>query len=172
MKVEFILICTSNENQFKLKMAYQNYLSNENITYFNFANKIINNLPENLDSIEIKKDRKEENNIIISKEKNYLVFHELINNANKKVYDSCNYIVKIRNISNKDFFMKFNLKEQIQIIFELVKMLSRTSELSKLLNFYKESSNGKLRISKNITDKKIKLIYESPTGLYTYKKDI
>lgn len=175
-KVEFgggiYTICTSNENQFKLKMAYQNYLSNENIAYFNFAYKRINDLPENLDSIEIKKDRKEESNIIISKEKNYLVFQELINNANKKVYDSCNYIVKIRNISDKDFFMKFNLKEQIQIIFEVIKMFSRSSDLSKLLNFYKESSNGKLLISKNITDKKIKLIYESPTGLYTYKKDI
>lgn len=165
-------ICTSNENQFKLKMAYQNYISNDSLLYFNIAYKKINELPDDQDEIELVTDLRKKKKVVISKQENYKIFIELIYKTKNKVYDSCNYIVKLRDIDDKDTFMQFNLKEQITIIYELIKMLSRDAEASNLLNYYKSLSNGKLRLSKNITGKKMQLIYESPTGLYSYKKDI
>lgn len=165
-------ICTSNETQFKLKMAYQNYISNENLLYFNITYRKINELPDNQDEIELITDLREKQKIVISKQKNYEVFSELISKTKNKVYDSCNYIVKLRDIDDKEIFMQFNLKNQITIIYELIRMLSRDAEASCLSTYYKSLSNGKLRLSKNITGKNIQLIYESPTGLYSYKKDI
>jgi len=165
-------ICSIGENRFKLKIAYQNYISNDSLLYFNIAYKRINDLPDNKDEIELVTDLRKKQKVVISKQKNYDIFNELISKTKNKVYDSCTYIVKLRDIDDKDAFMQFNLKDQITIIYELIKMLSRDAESSLLSTFFKQTYKGLLRPSKNITGKKVQLIYESPTGLYSYKKDI
>ena len=105
----------------------------------------------------------------ISKDMNKKIFNTLIETANKPVYDSCNYIKRIRDLSN---FETFNIKSQIEILNNIILTLSRNSEKSKLDSYYKEVGNALLRVSKDVTKNNITLLYESPTGLFVTKRKI
>ena len=163
---------SSEKNQNAHKMAYQNYIDNDLLLYFNFAFKKIDQLSEDNTILqqEIITNKYEEHNFIITKEKNKMIFDSLINNSFNKVYDSCNYIVKLRNLKDDNSFNDFSLKKQIEVINQLIIYMSRNSDSSTLKNYFSNLSDGRLRPTKNITKKKIYLIHESPTGLYKYKK--
>lgn len=162
------LLYTSNENQNKLKMAYQNYMDNNDLFYLNHVNKKVNDFKD--DALEYKIKDKNDNLIVtISKQENEIIFNKIKDLLNNKIYDSCNYLKKLRDLDN---LSSFNIKDQINIINNLIVAMSRNSEKSKLMSYYKEAGNAKLLITKDITKNNIKIIYESPTGLFVKKKKI
>ena len=162
------LLYTSNENKNKLKMAYQNYMDNNDLFYLNHANKKVNDFKD--DALEYKIKDKNDNLIVtISKQENEIIFNKIKDLLNNKIYDSCNYLRKLRDLDN---FSSFNIKDQINIINNLIVAMSRNSEKSNLMSYYKEAGNAKLLITKDITKNNIKIIYESPTGLFVKKKKI
>lgn len=169
-------IWTNNENVNKLKQAYQNYVDNDLLIYYNICvhhlekNKDL--LSANQDIIEIETNRKGDK-IIISKEGNYKLFSSLIENVFNKIYNSCPYICALRNIEDKERYMQFSIVDQITINMEVIKVLSSTEYPSSLNKYYSEVlANSRLLVSKNITNKKIFLIHESPSGLYSRKEEI
>ena len=149
-------------------MAYQNYMDNNDLFYLNHANKKVNDFKD--DALEYKIKDKNDNLIVtISKQENEIIFNKIKDLLNNKIYDSCNYLKKLRDLDN---FSSFNIKDQINIINNLIVAMSRNSEKSKLMSYYKEAGNAKLLITKDITKNNIKIIYESPTGLFVKKKKI
>lgn len=163
------LLYTSDSTRNKLKMAYQNYIDNNILYYLDKANKLS---ADSLKDDTITYDYLNKNGEVIlqiSKDMNKKIFNTLIETANKPVYDSCNYIKRIRDLSN---FETFNIKSQIEILNNIILTLSRNSEKSKLDNYYKEVGNALLRVSKDVTKNNITLLYESPTGLFVTKRKI
>ena len=164
------LVYTSNSTKNKYKMAYQNYLNNEFLYYIDKANKYLPTIDDSLDkqSFIVNKFDKE---FVISKEKNILIFDELISTSNKKVYDTCNYIVKLRGL-DRSVFATLTLTEQLNTLNAIIMCLSKNAEMSK----FPEKMNGPitciLRPTMNILDEDISIIYESPTGLYSHEVKI
>ena len=164
------LIYTSNENQNKYKMAYQNYVDNDILYYLDRSNKNIDKLDVIDNAVEIIKNRREEK-FVVSKQINGDIFESLINITKKDVYDTCNYIVKARD-TDKEVFMSLTLKEQIETLNNLIKMFSRDCESVKFdSKFSNASKNQKLLLSNNINEP-LQIVYESPTGLYRHEVEI
>lgn len=166
------LLYTNNATVNKYKMAYQNYVDNDYLIYLKLANKHIDNiLDENASIQEISKNRKEEK-MVISKEKNIEIFDSLINTAKKRIYDSCNYVVKLREI-DRNVFAKLSIKDQINVINNIISTLSRTSEKSSFkISELNAPTNCLLRVTNNISGETITLIYESATGLFSHEVEI
>ena len=162
------LLYTSNEKCNKLKMAYQNYIDNNILYYLDKANKIIGNI-ENDASEYNYLNKNNEVILTISKKENQNIFNILKQISNKPIYDSCNYIKRIGNLSD---FENFNMKEQIEILNNILITLSRNSEKSNLKKYYPSVGNAILLITKNVTSNNITLIYESPTGLFVTKRKV
>lgn len=165
------LICTNNEATNKYKMAYQNYIDNDILSYLQKANKYIDKLDTKEKEVSITLNRKEET-FIVSKTINISIFSRLIEISKKEIYDSCNYIVKAR-ISDINIFENLSLKLQVETLNDLVKMFSRDSESVKFnISLSNMASALNLRISNNISSQEISIIYESPTGLYSHEVEI
>lgn len=165
------LIYTSNENCNKYKMAHQNYIDNDILSYLNFANKHLSELDVKEDIVEIVKNKKNDK-ILISKSINLDIFKTLVMISFNPVYDSCNYIVKARN-TQEDVFIELNLKDQIETLTNFVSMYSRDCEAVKFNPVLENmSKNMKLLLSNNVTGQDICIIYESPTGLFSHEVKI
>lgn len=158
------LIVTSEKTRNQLKIAYQNYMDNNDLFYLNYANKKVNDFKD--DALEYKIKDKNDNLIVtISKQENEIIFNKIKKIMNKKVYDSCSYIVRLRELNDFD---KFSIKEQISILNNLLIALTRKIDNCKLPNY----SISIFRPSINVTNDQITIIYESPTGLFVKKKKI
>ena len=165
------LINTNNETTNKYKMAYQNYIDNDILIYLNKANNHLNELNVSAKEILVTKNRKNEE-FLISKEINRNIMEKLINIAKKQIYDSCNYIVKAREISIK-VFEELTLKEQIETLKNCIQMFSRSCEsVSFDLRFNNIPQKLNMRPTNNISNAKISIIYESPTGLFSHEVKI
>lgn len=163
------LLYTKNENQLRLKMAYQNYLENNDLYYLSKATKLLDNLTEHDEYYEYR-NKEGELILTITKEENENIFKRINLLLKQKVYDSCNYLVRIRDLPN---FEEFNIKEQIEILNNLVSAMSRNADSNcKLKKYYSSAGNPILLVSKNITKNQVCLINESPTGLFTHQKKI
>ncbi len=165
------LIYTNSENKNKYKMAYQNYIDNKFLLYLHQANKHFNDISEHLNEqtfiINSKNDE-----FLISKEKNREFFTYLLNKTKNKVYNTCNYIVKARE-TNIEVFEKLNLKEQIDVLNQWIKMMSRDCEKVTLNKKFNNLIECKLILTKNINpNNTITIIYESPTGLFKHEVKI
>lgn len=166
------LIYSNSEDRFNLKLAYQNYIddkSNNYSYYLSKAYKHLDLIDQNKDECDVILNRFEKKNLHITKEMNYQIFKKLVDNCKNVHYDSCNFLIKVRDIEDKQFFMAFDLRQQISIIFETIKLMSRSFKQSQLNNFYK-GITGDGRKTNTITNNKIYIIHESPTGLYSRKE--
>lgn len=166
------LIYSNSESKNKYKMAYQNYLDNDYLLYLQQASKVYEQIDTSLDYQEFVKNLKNDK-IIVSKEKNLEIFMQLLANANKKVYDTTTYIVKLRTIQ-KDNFISSDMKEQLDILKNMILCLSRNNENCKFKKdlLKDDISNFMMIITNNITKQNITLIYESPTGLFSHEVKI
>lgn len=162
------LLYTSNENQNKYKMSYQNYISNEYLLYLEKANKNLEILDDSLSQQEIIVNRKEEV-FEFSKSKHLVIFDYLIETSKKNIYDSCNYIVKLRDM-NRNVFIECSMKQQVDVLNNFIISLSRSSENSSFkVDRINAPNNCKMLLTNNITDSRITLIYESATGLFSHE---
>ncbi len=163
------LLYTNNEKQNKYKLVYQSYIDNSILEYLKLANKKIQNFEDSSNVYEcfVHKETK-----VISKNENEKIFDTIIKMYNQSVFDSCNYIVKAREME-KEKFMFLTLKNQIITLNNMIYILSRKSEKVKIgFDFKNESVNNKMLLSNNISNQKIEIIYESASGLYSHKETI
>lgn len=154
------MLYTSDNNCNKYKLAYQSYLDNDMLAYLQKANKYKEQLKEYSDDVFEEQTSRNGNIINISKEENMKIFDEIIKIYRHKTFDKCNFIEKERNKDREEFYSK-SLGYQIEELNNMIKLLSR-----------KGANNKFLRPTLDITNKKITLINESPTGLYSYKEEI
>ena len=165
------LIYTSNEITNKYKMAFQNYIDNQDLAYLQKTQNKYNEINIDLPSQEFVLNRKGEI-FVISKKRNLEIFDKLIQSAKKEVYNTCNYIVAMRDL-DRAIFESIDLKKQLNTLNTMINCLSRNNELCK---FEKEFTNMpktfKFLPTMNITDKSITIIYESPTGLFSHEVKI
>lgn len=165
------LLYTSGENKNKYKMAYQNYIDNDYLLYLDKANKKIEHIDITLDYQEFIVNKKEEK-FVVSKEQNIKIFDYIVKIAKKPVYDSCNYIVKLREI-NKEVFTNLDVKQQIDTINNMIKCLSRNNEYAKFVSKeLTELNKPNFRVTNNITNEHVVLLYESASGLFSHEVEI
>ena len=163
------LLYTNNEVQNKYKQVYQHYMDNDYLLYLDAANKKESSIDISLDEQEIVKNRKGDK-LLISKKINHEIFNSLLSDSKNSIYDTCNYINKFRE-TDITVFDSLNMKEQLDVINNVIMLLSRDNEKSKLDNkkFNNISSTPNMRPTNNITGTNISIIYESPTGLFSHE---
>lgn len=177
----YYLLLNNNEKCNKLKLIYQNYIDNDLLYYFTKAKKLIDiedneAHPEQLEQKII--TSRNGKPFVISKEKNLEIMKALYNNAFNKVYDSSRTILDLRNDVILDIFESQTLSKQLEIILDSMIFMSRNYNSSELYNTKKYKCFEKLiktstnLVSKNISNNKIYLIHDSPSGLYSYKEKI
>lgn len=166
------LLYTSNDRQNKYKMAYQNYIDNDYLYYLHWANKHLEDLLDNQEKQTFIYNSKNDQ-FEVSKAKNKEIFQYLLQKTKAKVYDTCNYIVKARE-TNIEIFEQLTLKEQIIMMNQWIKMMSRDCEKVKFdAKFTNLPKTRLLLVNKNLNPKdSITIIYESPTGLFKHEVKI
>lgn len=167
----YYLIYTKNEFVNKYKMAYQNYIDNDALVYLNKCLKKTDELDD--------KDKTEQEIIVnkdgdklkITKEENLKIFKLIKEQYSKPVYESTPYIAKSKEMP-EDAFNNLSIKKQIDTLFNMIKILSRSNEDAK---FDKSLNNGSskyfLKVN-TITDDKIYIVNESPSGLFKGKEEL
>jgi len=106
--------------------------------------------------------------IALTREENENLYKQIIEQLNKPFYENTTFVGTIQKslIEKEEMFKSLSVMIQAEVLYNLVKKLHRgvaTLDLS-LLDL--DKNMAKIRINKNITDKDIKLIITSPTGLY------
>ena len=105
---------------------------------------------------------------IISKKTNIELYEKVQNQLNKEIYngislDSPKTIVR----DGKEKFIALDVKSQVIVIFEILKLLSCGSEHSNLVLIDGPANCGSLLMSKNISkDEDLQIINQSITGVY------
>lgn len=167
----YYLIYTKNEFVNKYKMAYQNYIDNDALVYLNKCLKKTDELDD--------KDKTEQEIIVnkdgdklkITKEENLKIFKLIKEQYSKPIYESTPYIAKSKEMP-EDAFNNLSIKKQIDTLFNMIKILSRSNEDAK---FDKSLNNGSskyfLKVN-TITDDKIYIVNESPSGLFKGKEEL
>lgn len=167
----YYLIYTNNETQNKYKMAYQNYIDNDALVYLNKCLKKIDELDDK-DKIEqeiiVNKDG---DKLKITKEENLKIFKLIKEQYSKPIYESTPYIVKSKEMP-EDAFNDLSLKNQIDTLFNMIKVLSRSCEDVKFDDSLLNNCKKNFRVSIDITKYKLYIINESPSGLFKGKEEL
>ena len=159
-----VLINNSNKSCISEKTIHQIYLSNDDVYYLKSIKERIKQLDgvtENSCVLFSNKDG--ENQFVVSKEKNLSIFRELLRLANLKRYESVGMIRNNKNIPSEEDFSNKLLSDQLSVIFDMILLFGRNPTDSKLCS-------SLYRPTKNYDE--ITLIFDSVTGLVSYKKKI
>lgn len=152
-------------------MAYQNYIDNDALVYLNKCLKKIDELDDK-DKIEqeiiVNKDG---DKLKITKEENLKIFKLIKEQYSKPIYESTPYIVKSKEMP-EDAFSNLSLKNQIDTLFNMIKILSRSNEDAKFDESLKNSGTKYYRVSNNITNLDTYIVNESPSGLFKGKEEL
>lgn len=167
----YYLIYTNGDVTNKYKMAYQNYIDNDALVYLNKCLKKIDELDDK-DKIEqeiiVNKDG---DKLRITKEENLKIFKLIKSNYYKPIYELTTYIVKSKEMT-EDAFNNLSLKKQIDTLFNMIKILSRSNEDAKFDESLKNSGTKYYRVSTNITNLDTYIVNESPSGLFKGKEEL
>ena len=156
------LIVNSNADLVKLKPITPIFLDKDYMRYLNGALKYQKDYKDYQgDSFRIVLNRSGDDIFEISKEKNIEILNQLISIANKPKYNYCPMIAALRDCA--EALDGKTLYEQIDFISSTILLFTRKSDLAK----------KNLRKSKTILfNDKIYAIYDSITGLVSYKKEL
>ena len=99
----------------------------------------------------------------ITKEENLKIFKLIKEQYSKSIYNSITYIVKSRDIL-EDSFNNLSIKKQIDTLFNMIKILSRSNEDAKFDESLKNGGIKYYRISMNIDNNQIYIVNET-TGI-------
>ena len=165
------MIYTANEDRNKYKMAYQNYLDNNYLVYLNKCLKKIDELDdEELTSQELTIN-KDGDKFLIDKNHNLEIFKVIKEKYNNTIYDSIPYIVKSREMKEEKFKC-ISLKKQINSLINMIKILSRSNEQAKFETAFFENFTKVFLKTMTITNEKVYIINESPSGLFKGKEEL
>ena len=167
----YYCIYTSNINQNKYKMAYQNYFDNDILIYLSKCLKKIDELDDKEKTEQEIIVNKDGDKLKISKEENLKIFILMKDQLKKPIYNSALYIANSREMS-EEIFNNFSIKSQIDTLYNMIKLLSRTSEKVKFDKKINKKTAFTLLKSMTITDDKIYIVNESPSGLFKGKEEL
>ena len=171
-------------NSYVLHNANQWRTDNETTTYVKilekFAemelnakkNKISLNLVEKDGKVIISKASKEGNReIAISKDLNIQLYDEIITLLSKPTYVGMQLesVLRQKLEEKREKFVSLSVLEQARLLNGIIPRISTGARMANLQLLGEGASIGMLTIGKDITDKDITLIEQSPTGLY-YKE--
>jgi CRISPR-associated endonuclease Csn1 len=105
---------------------------------------------------------------IISKKANIELYEKVQNQLNKEIYNGISLDSPKTTVRDgKEKFIALDVKSQVIIIFEILKLLSCGSEHSNLVLIDGPANSGSLLMSKNISnDEDLEIINQSITGVY------
>ena len=167
----YYLIYTANENKNKYKVAYQNYLDNNYLIYLNKCLKKIDELDdEQLSSKELTIN-KDGDKFLVDKNHNLEIFKAIKEKYNNPIYDYTPYIVKSREMKEEDF-NNLSLKKQIDTLLNMIKILSRSNEQAKFETAFFENFTKVFLKTMTITNEKVYIVNESPSGLFKGKEEL
>ena len=158
------LLCTKG-NTINLKPISPIFFSEEVVLYLKKAIKYkdeLINSTNDLTSMTIKEKKQE---YTISKEKNLYIFNEIILLASKKKYEQCSMISQLTEFDKESFTNK-SMHEQIELLISMVALFTRKSRTLST----KFTKNSFLKTKNFIDEENVILIYDSITGLESFKK--
>ena len=152
-------------------MAYQNYIDNDALVYLNKCLKKTDELDDKDNTEQEIIVNKDGDKLKITKEENLKIFKLIKEQYSKPIYESTPYIAKSKEMP-EDAFNNLSIKKQIDTLFNMIKILSRSNEDAK---FDKSLNNGSskcfLKVN-TITYDKIYIVNESPSGLFKGKEEL
>lgn len=162
------LLQSNDETRVLLKPISQIFLPKEYVTYLYKADKYKNDIMNDKeDYIKLFTNRKQTNYIEFSKHVNDEILHFIVGLSFNKKYDKCPMITQIRDelqIEKHEIFLNKSIYEQIEYLISLIALFTRNS---------RSNSNKIFRKSKSfISEDDIYIIYDSITGLLSYKKSL
>lgn len=119
------------------------------------------------DKLIVSKKMKEKNEEqILTRLENIALYNQIIEQLNKPIYEKMQLKTVLREklIVNYEKFKNLTIKEQAEVLHNIIKRLSTGATLADLSLLEEGKNVGLIRINKNITNKEIKLILRSPTG--------
>ncbi len=165
------LLYTADGKRNKYKLAYQSYLNNDLLCYFNKCDSLLDSLSSFDGDIFETKVNKNGDSFVVSKSKNIEIFNSIREIYDNYVFDGCNFIVKARNMDD-NLFSNLTLYEQIVTIENMILILNRKSERAKFDYRLGNAKANVFYVTHNIIDQDITLIFESPSGLYKHEEKI
>ncbi len=113
------------------------------------------------------KNRRNESKLVIDKEKNGILYDEILRQLDKTIYKGLSSMTSFgaKVADGKEAFCLLSTLDQCKVILQIVKFLKCNAEAADLTLIGKEKTCGKLLIGKNITGMNISVIDRSPCGL-------
>ena len=108
---------------------------------------------------------------LIDKNHNLEIFKSIKEQYNKTIYDYTPYIVQSREMKEEDF-NNLSLKKQIDTLLNMIKILSRSNEQAKFETAFFENFTKVFLKTMTITNEKIYIVNESPSGLFKGKEEL
>lgn len=120
---------------------------------------------EQLDCVILSPSKDARKSLRICKVDNQKLYDALLEKLMTKTF---HYFSTIRNymLNGKETFANLSVFDQADTLIEVLKLFACKSGTANLKKIGGDSHSGILQIGKNITGKHIKLIFESPTGIY------
>ena len=114
---------------------------------------------------------KDGDKFLIDKNHNLEIFKSIKEQYNKTIYDYTPYIVQSREMKEEDF-NNLSLKKQIDTLLNMIKILSRSNEQAKFETAFFENFTKVFLKTMTITNEKVYIVNESPSGLFKGKEEL
>lgn len=157
----------STGTQLILHGAVQLILDSDTVIYLKKVMKFVNENNINKNKLEVTPYMK------LSAEENIKLYDIFIQKLTTGIYSKRPVKPVEKLIDARDIFIKLTVKEQCIVLSEILHLFQcKPLTSANLLSINLKKTVGTLKILKNITAKNVKLVHQSPTGIYEYTVDL
>ncbi len=153
--------------QLKLQGAVQLILESDMVIYLKKLMKFVNENNINKNKLEVTPYMK------LSAKENIKLYDIFIQKLTTGIYSKrpANPVEKL--INARDIFIELTVKEQCIVLSEILHLFQcKPLTSANLVSINLKKTVGIIQIAKNITAKNVKLVHQSPTGIYEYTVDL
>lgn len=153
--------------QLTLQGAVQLILDSDTVIYLKKVIKFVNENNINKNKLEVTPYMK------LSAEENIKLYDIFIQKLTTGIYSKrpANPVEKL--INARDIFIELTVKEQCIVLSEILHLFQcKPLTSANLVSINLKKTVGIIQIAKNITAKNVKLVHQSPTGIYEYTVDL
>ena len=150
-----------------LQGAVQLILDSDTVIYLKKVIKFVNENNINKNKLEVTPYMK------LSAEENIKLYDIFIQKLTTGIYSKrpANPVEKL--INARDIFIELTVKEQCIVLSEILHLFQcKPLTSANLVSINLKKTVGIIQIAKNITAKNVKLVHQSPTGIYEYTVDL
>ena len=153
--------------QLTLQGAVQLILDSDIVIYLKKVMKFVNENNINKNKLEVTPYMK------LSAEENIKLYDIFIQKLTTGIYSKRPVKPVEKLIDARDIFIELTVKEQCIVLSEILHLFQcKPLTSANLLSINLKKTVGTLKILKNITTKNVKLVHQSPTGIYEYTVDL